>query len=68
MHVILEGTLQLNCGLLLEHCIEQKYITIGSLNMAIKNFPCGDNEKASLPGPVDKERLGSGKGKLVQSG
>lgn len=68
MHVMFEGILQLHCGLLLEHCIEQKYVTIGSVNMAIKNFLYGENDKASIPGPVDRERLGSDKGKLAESG
>ena len=67
MHVILEGVLQLHSRLILQNCKSQGYITVTAINVAIKNFPYGENEKPSTPGPVNRERLADEKSKLAQS-
>lgn len=66
MHVLLEGIVPMEMKLLLNYCVERKFITILQLNKIILNFEYTDDERRDLPVQINWQNVQS-EAKLKQT-
>ena len=68
MHDILEGILQYEVKLVLQHCVEQKFVKVKAIEKLMEKFEFSYGKVRNRPTPIDNKVLRNHDNSLRQNG